>query len=48
LMSAFGGKADFARRCFDHFQHASLTRYDAFACAFGGGDATTRFHQGHW
>jgi len=28
-MSAFGGKADIAERRFDHFQPASLTRYDA-------------------
>jgi len=28
-MSAFGGKADIASRQPDHFQPASLTRYDA-------------------
>jgi len=28
-MFAFGDKADIAKRCFDHFQPASLTRYDA-------------------
>ena len=34
-MSATGGKADIAERRFDHFQPASLTRYDAWLGALG-------------
>jgi hypothetical protein len=43
-MSAFGGKADIPKRRFDHFQPASLTRYDALLGALGARNATTRFY----
>jgi hypothetical protein len=37
----FRPKADIGKRRFDHFQLASLTRYDALIGALGAGNAAT-------
>jgi hypothetical protein len=41
VMSGFDPKRTLPERRFDHFQPASLTRYDALVGALGAGNAAT-------